>query len=119
MRFRLNEFEKAYPHILGRMLEFITKSYFEVTGYPEVRMRFDDHAVMKRNKEIDVLAVNKDQCLVALVECSTGIPAGRTQLAEFIRKIAFKDQCLHECHEFDAFDVRKFVVTTRSQVAFT
>ena len=123
MRFRLNEFERLSPHIRGRLLEFITKSFYEVypqvplhEDYPEVHLRFKDPSVMRDNKEIDVLAIRRNARELVVAECKTSIPV--EQLDDLIGRINFKTECVRRSSHFRNFEcIRKVFVTTLKGVA--
>jgi hypothetical protein len=123
MRFRLNEFEKLSPHVRGRLLEFITKTFYEVCpqvpldeDYPEVHLRFKDRSVMRDNKEIDVLAIRKNARELVVVECKTSIPIEK--LDDLIGGINFKAECVRQSSHFKDFEnIRKVFVTTLKGVA--
>jgi hypothetical protein len=117
MRFRLNEFERLAPHVLGRMLEFTVKEFY-MLSYPEVHLRFKDAQVMRDNKEVDVLAIRRDTRDLAVTECKTSIPVH--DLDSLIESINFKAECVQRSSRFKGFDhIEKVFVTTMKGVAET
>ena len=67
-------------------------------GSDPQRMRFDDHSVMRDNKEIDVLAIRKDTKELVVAECKTSIPV--EDLDDLIEGINFKVDCVRESSRF-------------------
>ena len=110
MRFKLDDLNTRMSKALGRLLEFVARSFYEEQGYDDVRIRFMDAQILPNKYEIDVLAISKLKREAVVIECSTNVPIDN--IDDFITEINIKTDSLARSTLWPGFSFRKVFVTT-------
>ena len=114
VRFRVDDLEKANSALLGRLIEFLARQYFEEAGLQST-IYFRDSAILPRNQEIDVLALDSKSGTAIIAECSTNLPIQR--IGDFISELASKEAALKRSERYSSYrKLAKVFVTTRRSI---
>ncbi|MGI0038198.1 MAG: hypothetical protein ACREAO_00135, partial [Nitrososphaera sp.] len=111
LRLKINHLEELRSASLGRLLEFVTKLFYESLGY-KTRIYFNNSGVLSKRKEIDVLATNDKE--IILIECSTYIKAN---VEDFVKEVNEKTDSIRSHIDFKNYaHFRKVFVTSQSTI---
>lgn len=114
MKQRIDVLGDRLNDAVGRLVEFVTKSFYEEQGY-ETKIYFNDPDVLNNRKEIDVLAIDHQNNKVVLAECSTNIGI---EINAFIKEINDKVDLLKSSPKFKEFgSIEKVFVTSSRSIA--
>lgn len=113
VRFRLDEDSKRLAKALGRLLEFLAKTYFEERKF-KTKIRLRDRKLLTNNSEVDVVAWNSYTKEAFIVECSKSIHI--SNIGKFVIEIDKKCDLLRKSPNLGGYVVHKVFLTTAQTV---
>jgi hypothetical protein len=113
LRSSLSDMDRKHADALGRLLEFLVKSYYDSQGY-DARIYFDDPRILPRKKEVDILAIDKVNKRMVLAECSTNV---EVSVEKLIDDINGKEVAIRNSPEFKGFpEIQRVFITPEASI---
>ncbi len=112
MALRIEQLERHRKRSREALLVFLTRTYYEAKGF-QVKPFFEDHNILPKKMEIDLLVTNEQTRELAVVECSMRISFD--EIDNFVTKMNSKLQYIRDSNDYSCYSSYSKVFSTSAE----